>query len=134
MFLFVLIPAWVVVAALSIWLARASEGGIKPELPRTTAVLLKAVGFTAAIALSVGGLWMVPLARSSDSWDALLLGCTVVVLAPLALGIAVLVLLAVCSSMKKQLVLIASGALFASAVSPLLSTSIYMLSKRVLVA
>lgn len=117
MFLLFVIPAFLAVAALSIWIATRSGGFRTAELTPRIRVLLNVAGFIAAITLTLLAMWAVPKGSNSD-WEPFIIQCGVVILGPLVFGATLLTLQPLTNSLRPFLVSVAAGALLASVFSP----------------
>lgn len=117
MFLFFAVPAFLVVAALSIRLASRSGGFRTADLSPRKRVLLNVAGFIAAIILTLFAVGAVPKGSNSD-WGPFVIYCCVVILGPFVFGATLLSLKTLVDSSRPLLVPIAAGALLASAFSP----------------
>ncbi len=117
MFLLFAVPAFLVVAALSVRLASRSGGFRTTELNPRKRVLFNVAGFIAATALTLFAVQAVPRGSNSD-WGPFVIYCGVVILGPFVFGATLLSLRGLFDSLRPPLVSIAAGALLASAFSP----------------
>lgn len=117
MFIFIALPIFLVVVALSLWLASKSRKSITEELTLMEKSRMKAVGFWGAVALTFFFVWTVPKSRS-DNWGHAFLLFLVVILVPLALGVILSTIKALDYSHNQKLSAAALGAFLASAPTP----------------
>lgn len=107
------IPAFLVVAALSIWLACRYAGLKSAESFAWKKVLLNVLGIFTAITLTLFATWWVPTDHNAG-WGQLFTRIGVVVLGPLVIGLTLLALRLVTRIARPVLTSIAAGALLAS--------------------
>ena len=117
MFIFIALPIFLVVVALSLRLASKSGKSMTEELTLKEKSRMKAVGFFGAVALAFFLVWTVPKTRGDD-WGRAILLFAIVILVPLALGVILSAIKALVDSNNQKLSAAAAGAFLASAPTP----------------
>lgn len=117
MFAFFVIPAFLAVAALSIWIYSQSNGFGTGELIPRTRVLLNVAGFLIAVTLTLFVVWAVPKSHNSE-WGQFITQTCVTILGPLVFGVTLLIIQSLTYSLRPYLAAVAAGALLASIPTP----------------
>ena len=118
MFAFFVIPAFLAVAAVSIWLASRSGGLRTTEFNRRKRVLLNVAGLLAAVTFTLFAVWAVPKSHNNSDWEPFLTKTALVIFGPLVIGTTLLTLRSLTHSLRPFLTAVAAGALLASIPAP----------------